>query len=57
MAMLCFLTMYDKEDSMDKSLVEKPNYGNWVAKKFVYIPKSLRLPFMVGTMGILHGRK
>lgn len=22
-----------------------------------FIPKALQLPFMVGTMGILHGRK
>lgn len=30
---------------MDKSSPEKPDYGNWVAKKFVYIPGVISLCF------------
>jgi CheY-like chemotaxis protein len=37
-----------KEHSpMDKSLVEKPDDGNWVSKKFVYIPGAISLSFWV----------
>jgi len=32
---------------MDKSLVEKQDYGNWVSKKFVYIPGAISLLFWV----------
>ena len=39
--------MCDKEDSMDKSLVGKPDYGNWVSKKFLYLPGAISLLFWV----------
>jgi hypothetical protein len=29
--MLCFFATYDKEDAMDRSLIEKQDYGNWVS--------------------------
>jgi hypothetical protein len=45
--MLCYLAKYDKEDARDKSLPEKPDYGNWVSKKFVYIPGATSLLFWV----------
>ncbi|MGZ3515005.1 MAG: class I SAM-dependent methyltransferase [Thermodesulfobacteriota bacterium] len=32
---------------MDKLLAEKPDYGNWVSKKFVYIPGAISLLFWV----------
>jgi len=47
MPILCFLAMCDKEDSMDKSLVGKPDYGNWVSKKFLYLPGAISLLFWV----------
>jgi len=40
-----FLRFYDKEEAMEKSSVEKPDYGNWVSKKFVYIPGAISLSF------------
>jgi ABC-type multidrug transport system permease subunit len=41
------LRFYDKEEAMDKSLVEKPDYGNWVSKKFIYIPSAISVLFWV----------
>ena len=32
---------------MDKSFSEKPNCGNWVSKKFIYIPGAISLLFWV----------
>ncbi len=32
---------------MGKSYAEKPDYGNWVSKKFVYIPGAMSLLFWV----------
>jgi SAM-dependent methyltransferase len=32
---------------MDKSFAEKPDYGNWVSKKFIYIPGAISLLFWV----------
>ena len=32
---------------MDESLAEKPKYGNWVPKKFIYIPGAISLLFWV----------
>jgi SAM-dependent methyltransferase len=43
--MLCYLAKYDKGDAMHKSLPDKPDYGNWVSKKFVYIPGAISLCF------------
>ena len=43
--MLCYLAKYDKGDAMDKSLPGKPDYGNWVSKKFVHIPGAISLCF------------
>ena len=40
-----FLRIYDKEKAMNKSVVEKPDYGNWVSKKFIYIPGTISLCF------------
>jgi len=40
-----FLGFYDKEEAMNKSFSEKPDYGNWVSKKFIYIPISISLFF------------
>ena len=45
--MLSFLRFYDKEEAMDKSLMEKPDYGNWVPKKFIFIPGAIGLSFLV----------
>jgi len=45
--MLSFLRFYDKEEVMDKSLVERPDYGNWVSKKFIYIPVAISFSFWV----------
>jgi hypothetical protein len=42
-----FLRFYDKEVAMDKSFSEKPDYGNWVLKKFIYIPGAISLLFWV----------
>lgn len=44
--MVCFLAMCDKRPVMDKLLAEKPDYGNWVSKKFVYIPGAITLCFL-----------
>jgi SAM-dependent methyltransferase len=41
------LRFYDKEEAMDKSFSEKPDYGNWVSKKFIYIPGAISLLFWV----------
>ena len=43
--MLCSLPMCDKETVTDKLLAEKPDYGNWVSKKFIYIPGAISLCF------------
>jgi len=43
--MRCPLPMCDKETVPDKLLAEKPDYGNWVAKKFIYIPGAITLCF------------
>lgn len=43
--MLCFLATYDKEDAMDRSFADRPDYGNWVSKKFIYIPGAIGFLF------------
>jgi len=32
---------------MDKSPAEKPDYGNWVSKKFIYLPGAISLLFWI----------
>jgi len=48
-----FLRFYDKEEAMEKSSVEKPDYGNWVSKKFVYIPGAISLSFWVTSSALI----
>jgi len=38
---------------MDKSLVEKPDYGNWVSKKLIYIPGAISLLFWVISFALM----
>jgi hypothetical protein len=40
------LRFYDKEEAMDKSFVEKPDYDNWVPTKSIYIPTATGLCFL-----------
>ena len=37
---------------MDKSLGEKPDYGNWVSKKFIYIPGAISVLFWVTSFAL-----
>jgi len=37
---------------MDESLAEKPEYGNWVPKKFIYIPGGISLLFWVPSFAL-----
>jgi hypothetical protein len=36
----------EKQGAMDKSVAEKPDYGNWVPKRFIYIPGAVTLLFL-----------
>ena len=47
-----FLEFYDKEEAMDKSSSEKPDYGNWVTKKFIYIPGAISILFWVTSFAL-----
>jgi len=40
-----FSQFYDRKEAMDKSIREKPDFGNWVPTKSIYIPAAISLCF------------